>query len=349
MQRKEGNTASKMNISKIAELSGVSAATVSRVLNHAEFVRPDTRERVMRVIKAYDYIPNESARGLSKSSSNLIAVICPDVRNSFYQEVLSGVARVAEKEGYDVLLYNTDEHQEKEHRILRILKGRNLAGIILTPVRGSDMLTGELVESFEEQGIPVVLFDRDVFGKEFSLVIADNAKSAFEAVSTLIGEGHSKIALIGGDTDSRPVRERRLGYEMAIRAAGLTIRKEFMASCDQKSEIAYQKVKKMMEMPDPPTAFFTSNSTMTMGCLRYMTERRLVIGRDVSIIAFDDIEALRAIGFNLSVVDQHPLDIGEHAMRIMAKYLREGKTGHELEVISPTMILRGSEKIKSIQ
>lgn len=346
---KTENATPKMNIGKIAKLAGVSAATVSRVLNHADSVRPDTKDRVMRVIKEYDYIPNESARGLSKSSSNLIAAIYPDVRNSFYQEVLSGVTKVAEKEGYDVLLYNTNEQQEKEHRILRILRGKNLAGIILTPVRGSDTLTGELIESFEELGIPVVLLDRDVFGRESSLVLADNVKGSFEAVNTLIQEGHTRIALIGGDTDSRPIRERRFGYEMAMRGAGLAIRKEFLASCDQKSDIAYEKVKTMMEMDEPPTAFFTTNNTMTLGCLRYMTENNLIIGEDISIIAFDDIEALRTIRFNLSVVDQHPQEIGEHAMRIMVQYLKEGKTGHVLEIISTTMILRGSEKLKSIQ
>lgn len=343
-------TVEKMNISKIANLAGVSVTTVSRVLNHPESVREETRKRVQQIIREYDYAPDERAKFLSEGKSNLIALIIPDIRSAFFQQVIAGATQVAENAGYDILLYNTDEQPIRQHRILKALRRKSLSGVIMTPAHGPDEDTPELVSGLEREGVSIALLDRDLPDKEhLPLVLADNVNSSYEAVNVLIGEGHRKIALVSGDSCSRPLVERRAGYVKALQEAGIPIHDEWIAYCDHSIDTAYVKIKAMMESEDPPTAIFSSNDMMTMGCLRYITENNLEIGSDISIISFDDIEVLRTIRYKLSVVDQQPQQIGEQATRLLLRCLDGATEGPMREIVPSKLILRGSEKIRTVQ
>ena len=123
------------------------------------------------------------------------------------------------------------------------------------------------------------------------------------------------------------------------------VRRDYEMDGDQKCDMAYQKMKVLMEQPDPPTAIFTSNNMMTLGCLRYLTEHHLQIGRDIALIGFDDIESLQMIGFHLSVVTRSEVQMGVLAMEMILRGL-ENPTQHECRKIATELILRGSEKCR---
>ncbi len=198
---------------------------------------------------------------------------------------------MAEQNHYNVFFFNSDENVLKEQEFLRMVVGQHLAGIIITPIDSFAAVTRELLQDLENKGIPVVLLDRDIRGGNFSTVLAENEKGAYLAVSQLIREGHEKIAIIEGMPSNRPIYERSRGYRKAMDDYEIPIRGEYMVRGDQKSDLAYEMTGKLMGLPEPPTAIFTCNNMMTLGCLRYLTEQGLMIGRDISLIGFDDIGA----------------------------------------------------------
>ena len=341
-------TVTKLTITQIAQKAKVSVATVSRVINDAACVKPETRERVLKIIEEYDYVPNSSAQSLSKSSSQNIGVILPALENPFFQRVLRGVTRVADEKGYNILIYNTDEQVEKEHRILRSAKGADLAGLMISPVIYQDYEANEILKTFERNNIPVVLVDRSIEGSDFNQVLVDNEKGAYDAVSSLIKAGHEKIGFLKGDSNVYPIREREHGYLRALDESGIAFRKEYVISCDQKYDIAYRNMKNLMEQPDPPTAIFTSNNMMTLACVRYLLQKGFRIGEDISLIGFDEIEMFELLNIRISTVTRSEEEMGEAAMEMILRRMKDGIKEHECLMLSTSLVLRGSEMCRSL-
>lgn len=324
-------------------MAGVSTATVSRVLNNADCVKPETRDRVMKVISEYNYIPNNSARTLSTNSSQLIGIMFPDLENPFFLANIRGMTQVADQYGYSVLLLNSDENPTREHEILKVAKGGNLAGLIASPVKCNDQITADILKSYEASGVPVVLLDRDLLDNQFCKVLSDNEQGSYEAVSHLIRIGHKRIGLLQGDSEIFPVRERTKGYIRALEENHIPVREEYIMQCDQRSELAYHQMRFLMNRFNPPTAIFTANNMMTLGCLRYLTENKIQVGKDISLIGFDDIDILRSIGFALSAVSRDEKKMGEVAMNMLVKRMNGMTAIRKCEIVPTHLILRGSE------
>lgn len=335
-----------MNIRDIAQKAGVSTATVSRVLNNSDSVKQKTKDHVLRVINEYDYAPSAIAKSLSVQNTHNIGVIFPDIENPFFSKALKGIAQVAEKNLYNVFLFNSDETVKRERVFLNVVRHQRLDGVIISPTNRYDEDIRSVLESFEQQGIAVVLFDRDMEGGNFSRVMAEDKKGAYMAVKQLIQEGHEKIAIIEGNTLNRPVSERKSGYRKAMKEFHIPMRKEYMMRADQKSELAYLATKKLMNLEEPPTAIFTCNNMMTLGCLRYFTENDIRVGKDISLIGYDDIEVLRLIDYKLSVVNRSEQDMGQIAMEMLLDRIKNPGSGIKKVTVPTELILRGSEKLR---
>ncbi len=337
-----------MNISDIAQKAGVSTATVSRVINNSKRVSLKTREKVAAVIEENNFVPNAIARSLSVQSTSNIGVIFPDIENPFFSKAFYGVTAVAEQNNYNVIFFNSHEAEsvEKEQEFLKMVKGQQLAGIIITPIDRFAAGTKELLEDLEKSGIPVVLLDRDIKGGNFSIVLAENKRGAYLATEQLIKEGHEKIAIIEGSPAISSVYERSMGYRKAMDHYEIPIRGEYMVRANQRTELAYYMTEKLLNLPDPPTAIFTCNNMMTLDCLRYLTEHKILIGRDISLIGFDDNDVLKAVDFKLSVVDRSESEMGRKAMKMLLKRLTDPSAEIEKEIVPVELILRGSEKFK---
>lgn len=340
-----------MNIREIAQQAGVSSATVSRVLNNSGYVKNETRQKVMEVVKAHDYVPNEIARSLSIQDSFSIGVIIPDIENEFFSKVISGINAVAEKYHYNLIFWGTNETLAKEHSCLELVKSRWLKGVLITPISDSDEMTKEQLLSLEKSGVPVVLIDRDVRGAQFDGVFVDNRQGACDGVTELIQAGHRRIAVITGPNTSRPGKERYKGYVQAMEEHGLPIRPEYVACGDFKIAKAYACTKRLMELPEPPTAIFSSNNLSTLGCLKYFTEKKLTLGKDISLLGFDDIETLKMIDYRISVVDRDAKQQGMEAMKLLLECFESGGKNRQRGkriTVPYQVILRGSEQLKTI-
>lgn len=339
-----------MNIYDIAKEAGVSPSTVSRVLNNRDNVKKDTREKVLQVIEGKAYKPNLLARSLSVGVSRNIAFLVPDIENPFFSKVLHGISDCAIEKDYNVFMFGTDENTEREHKVLENLKLEMMMGLIITPVSEKDEETVEFLKRFEQQGIPIVLVDRDIRGCKFDGVFSNDVESSCEAVECLIEEGHKKIGVITGPETSKPGYDRCAGYKRALKKHNIEINENYIVRGGFKEEGAYCAMKVLMEQKEPPTAVFSCNNMTTLGCLRYMQEKGMKLTRDISMVCFDEIKELEYTDIRLTSVARPIYEMGYEAMHILEKrYEDKEKRGSDRYIIrrhtvNPKLVKRGSEK-----
>lgn len=344
-----------MNIYDVAKEAGVSPATVSRVLNESKSVKKETREKVLSVIKGKNYVPNVLARNLSSGECRNIAFVVPDIENPFFGKILHGITDKARDRNYNIFMFGTDEDPKKELQVLNSLKTEMIKGLIVIPVSEYNRETELRLSRFEKQNVPVVLVDRDIMGAEFDGVFSEDAEGVYEAMDLLIKEGHKNIAIIAGFETSRPGYERLKGYKKALEDNGIELNPAYIVNGKFREEESYRAMKALMEMENPPTAIFASNNLATLGCLRYMKERGLKLGRDISLIGFDDIKELEYAGLNLTVVTRPVYEMGCEAMELLESRFQgrdSGNAAHKAIIrrnyAKTWLIKRGSEKyIKS--
>ncbi len=334
------------NIYEIAVEAGVSIATVSRVMNQSASVSEKSKKKVLAAVEKLNYVPNGTARSLSTSSSNLVGAVVPDINNPFFASVLQGVTRAADEKGLNVFLFSTDESCEREHQVLMTMREHRMCGIIIAPVSERDEQTLQQLTNFEERGVPVVLLDREIGNDQFDSVVTDDEDGVYRAVTTLIREGHRDIAVITGPDASRPGRERAKGYFKAMEEFNIPIRPEYVREGDFKSDRAWGETLTLMALPGPPTAILSSNNMTTYGCLRAFSQLKLKVGRDIALIGFDDIDALKWLNYDISVINRDVPFMGEHAMRMLMRRIASETNEQRTRVILPTeLILRGSERL----
>ncbi len=336
-----------LTIHDIARALGVSSATVSRVINHSGYVKEETQKKIEQFIRENNYTPSAVARSLSKQDTSSIGVIIPDIENSFFSGVIRGISEIAEKNGYNILFFGTNENPGIEHRFLNTVKEQRLKGVIITPASNHDDVTRDFLVDLDRSGVPVVLVDRDLHHSNFDGVFVDNFQGAYDAVETFLRLGHERIAIIAGPETSKPGKERLEGYLSAMNRLGGAVREQYIARGDFKVEMGYELTGKLLSVPVPPTAIFSSNNLMTIGCLKYLVEKNYRLGSDISVIGFDDIDILNYVGFRLSVVSRAVSEMGTAAMDILLERLENPRTDDNARrIVFPTsLVLRGSEKI----
>lgn len=332
-------------INDIAGKAGVSLTTVSRVLNDSGYVKKETKIRVLKAIEELNYTPSAIARSLSKSKTNTIGVLIPEINNQFYGEVIKGISQVADECGLNIILCNTDENIQKELKALKLLKEQRIRGIIIAPTSVEDEQNGEYLKTIEQLGIPVVLLDGHVKHSDFNGVFVDNIKGAFDGTEALIKAGHKKIAIITGRMNSDAAQNRLIGYKKALAINNIDIDDKYILFGDYGQESAYRCTKEIIEMEDRPTAIFISSNKMTVGCVKAIRSHKLRMPEDIAIVGFDKVDILNSLGMNISFIDGPTTELGIVSMKILVENLNN-KQGSEVKNITlmPKLVLKGSEK-----
>jgi LacI family transcriptional regulator len=334
-----------VTISDIAKGAKVSHATVSRVLNSSGYVKDETRKRVLEVIKDLNYTPSAIARSLSTSRTSTIGVIIPDINNLFFGEIVKGITEIADLHNLNIILCDTDEDKDKELRAINVLKEQRIQGLIITPTFYKKAGNCENLNTLKNLGIPIILIDGHVEYLDFSGVFIDHIKGAYDGTAALIEAGHRKVAIITGDMNSRPAKERLKGYEKALEAYNIPIENDYIFYGDYKYETAYEITKQILKMHNRPTAIFVSSNTMILGCIRAFHEEKLSIPEDMAIIGFDKVDVLDIIGMNISFINGPSNELGRTGMKMLLELLGSKKrTEIKRVTILPEVVLKGSEK-----
>jgi LacI family transcriptional regulator len=338
-----------ITISDIAKKTGVSLATVSRVLNNSGYVKIETREKILNAIKDTNYTPSAIARSLSKNKTNTIGVVVPDITNSYFGEIIKGISEVAEKNDLNIILFNTDDNLDKELKALDILKAQRIQGVIMTPNFGGDEINTHYINKLENLGIPLVLVAADVKYSNLNGVFVDNMKGAFDAASILIKEGYTKIGIIKGQKDSKPALDMFMGYQKALLYNNLEVREDYIYTADFKLDLAYDITKRILKMKDRPKALLVSSNMMTLGCVKAVLEGKMKIPEDLAIIGFNKTDVFDLIGLGISYVDDSAIELGRTSMEMLNELIKdENKNDVRRITVRPVVVLKGSEKGKNI-
>jgi len=334
-----------VTINDIAVKVGVSHATVSRVLNNSGYVKDETREKIVKVIKELNYTPSAIARSLSTSKTNTIGVIIPDINNLFFGEIIKGITEIADEHNLNIILCVTDEDKDKELKAINVLKQQRIQGLIITPTFYKKMDNGENLNALKNLGIPIILIDGHVEYLDFSGIFIDHIKGAYDGTDALIQAGHRKIAIITGDMNSRPAKERLQGYQKALLANNIPIDNEYIFYGDYTHQTAYEITKEILKMDNRPTAIFVSSNTTILGCMKAFHEEKINVPNDMAIIGFDKIDVLNIIGMNISFINGPSIELGRIGMKMLLDNL-SSKEPMEIkrQTILPELLLKGSEK-----
>jgi len=334
-----------VTINDIAVRVGVSHATVSRVLNNSGYVKDETREKILAVIKELNYTPSAIARSLSTSKTNTIGVIIPDINNLFFGEIIKGITEIADEQHLNMILSVTDEDKDKELKAINVLKQQRIQGLIITPTYYKNSCNSDNLDALKNLGIPIILIDGHVEYLDFSGVFIDHVKGAYEGTVALIEAGHRKIAIITGDMKSRPAKERLVGYEKALEANNIPIDNEYIFYGDYTHQTAYEITKRILKMDNRPTAIFVSSNTTILGCMKAFHEEKINVPKDMAIIGFDRIDVLNIIGMNISFINGPSIELGRIGMKMLLESLNNKEPRSiKRQTILPELLLRGSEK-----
>ena len=265
----------------VAKQAGVSPSTVSRVLTGSAMVSEENRRRVNEAITALGYRPNRVASHLRRQKTHKIGVIVPDIENPTFSEAIRVIEDVAYREGYRVLLCNSEDQPEKQRAYLETLVDERVEGIILVPF----ISDGRDVSAVIDRGVPLVAFDRPVADPRADAVLGDDLDTCRRATDYLIEMGHREIAFISGIVELKPGADRLAGYEAAMRKHGLT---EHVVSGGFKTEGGRAAMTSLLACERGMSAVIVSNNMMTIGALRAIRDHEVRVPDELSVIVIND-------------------------------------------------------------
>lgn len=304
---------SKPNIQDVARLADVSIATVSRVINNQGGVRKVTEERILKAIEELGYIRNAAARTMKRKETNTIGVIVPDIKNPFFPLVMAGIEQKAREKDYFTILSSTNESPIIEEKIVKNFIERGVDGVIITTANED----GEHLNLLQEQNIPIVAVDRSIRSFDVDTVLVDNVKGSYQAVQHLILQGNRKIAIICGPQNTTPGFERFIGYKKALEDYNIPLDERYVVQGDFGEHSGYLATRQLNELDDRPTAIFSSNNLMTIGCMKALEEIEWKLGDEVAFIGFDDVDIATFLSPKLSVVTRPMNAVGEIAFTFL--------------------------------
>jgi len=342
MSHQESQIAGKVTIFDVAEASGVSYGTVSRVINNDPHVRAATRTRVMDAIERLGYVTNRQAQNLAKGQTHVIGVLVPELGNGYIGEIMRGIDSELDHAGYDLMLFTTHRRAAKESTYVASLAQGVVEGLLLVLPRNPADYLGVL----NTRKFPHVLIDHQGVDTNSPAVGATNWQGGFVATEYLIGLGHTRIGFITGWMDLGCTQDRLAGYQAALRAHHLPEIPELIYEGDffQSSGIAGANV--LLDLPEPPSAIFASNDVMAMGAMDAIRHRGLRIPDDVSVIGFDNIPQSAVVYPPLTTIQQPLEQMGRVATQVLLDMLKNpAKQVARIEL--PTELIERSSAIQN--
>lgn len=270
----------------VAEAVGVSARTVSNVVNGYVHVSPEMRRKVQEACDRLGYYPNAMARNLRTGRTRLLALVVPEIAIPYFAELAQAVISEARKVGYGVLIDQTDGDIERERELISSIAGRQMFdGLIFSPIAigGEDLRAG--------LNMPTVLLGEHIPDSSLTHVAIDNVSAAEEATRHLLDRGRRRIAAIGAGARGETADLRTVGFLAAHTAAGLEVKPDqLVCVAEFHRDDGAAAMRRLLDSGSPPDAVFCYNDLLALGAARAALERGLRIPEDLAIVGFDDIE-----------------------------------------------------------
>ena len=330
-----------MTIKDIARLSGCSVSTISRVINDRPDVRPETKEHVLAIMRQVGFIPNSNARQLKIQQSRSVVFVVKGTHNMFFADLLVHLQQVVGMYGYSGIVSYLDEDADEVAAVEKVLREVKPKGIIFL---------GGNVEHFR-QGfgaipVPAVLatvVSPDLDFPNLSMVGVDDQAAAYQAVTSLIAQGHRRICVIGGPATSHPSRMRRLGAQQAMEDNGIVFDPRLYGLSSYDFESAYNTMNSLLARRAQFTAVFAMSDVIAIGVIRALASAGYKVPEDISVMGFDGIVMSRYCVPALASVVQ-PTD--ELALRCVELLIRQIEHGAPAQTVILSPAIQEGESVR---
>jgi LacI family transcriptional regulator, galactose operon repressor len=323
-------------VTDVARRAGVSVSTAARVLSGHGYASDRTRRLVLKAAKELGYVPNQVARSLRTRQTRMIGLLIGDVENYFYSAIAKNVESVAKDAGYHVVLCNSDDNPENEREYLKLLEAMRVDALIVTPTSTNRRYLSRLME----KDVVIVQMDRRVEGLPADAIVVDNEAGAADAVRCLIEAGHTRIGILTGELDVATASQRLAGYERALTERGITVQQGLIRTGSFHRDHAVEDAMELIRARPMPTAIFAANNILAEATLMALAQLNLHIPRDVSVVAFDDVQWMSMIEPPLTTVRQPVADMARTAAELALRRLREGRQGQPSSMVFGTELIR---------
>lgn len=321
------------NLLDVAKSAGVSAMTVSRVVNGSGRVSPELRSRVEQALAETGYMPNTVARNLRARRTDAIALVLPDMTNPFFTTLAQGVETAAREAGIAMLLANSDESEEEERRLVALLLQRQVDGILIVPAGPGT----ETIRLCRKRRVPLVVVDRRPAEPGSDVVRADSEGGAHQLGRLLVGLGHHHMAVLSGPAPVPTAIDRVAGFNRAVvDEAGLP--EPFVLHGAFTIDSGREMARSAMRQTPRPTALFAVNNFIAIGVLHALEELGLRVPDDVAVVGFDDLPRAMVTFPFLTVAAQPAFEIGRQGVGMLLNRLAD-PDGHAHEVVLPTELV----------
>ena len=330
-----------VTIRQIAEHARVSTATVSHVINSTAYVSPELRQRVLAAVRELGYQPSALARSLRTKQTKTVGIVIPDITNPFFADVVRGAEDLLLQEGYTLIIGNSDGEARKQEQYYRAFCSKQVDGLLMVVApaeHAPDYLLNHNCEA-----IPVVYLDRTYRGLRGDGVMADNSGGSYNAVCHLLELGHRRVAIITGPPQLQNARMRLEGYQRALEQYQVEAESELVREGRFDVDSGYEQTNALLGLNPRPTGLFVSNTLMSMGCLRALSEHRVRCPEEMALVSFDDIFWFDLLRPSISAVAQPSYELGAKAAEMLLKRLSGHLNGPPChKVLETKLVVRDS-------
>ena len=327
-----------ISIKDVARLAGVSASTVSRVVNQRQYVKPEIRERVLALVKETGYVPNNAARSMVLKRTFTVGIVIPYAFNMFQRQLFSSIEHHLESFGYRTSFFFAKWEPESELKCLRRLKGEKLDGVIMI----HEIRHPEFYEYLSRSTLPAVFCTFERPELDFPSIHVDEEEGARAATRHLIELGHRRIALLSGSQFSFAT-QREVGYRTALEAAGIAFDEKLTVRAPYYSaEEGRESMRDLLSSARPLTAVFAETDELAIGAIRALFESGFSVPRDVSVVGFDDIDICAFLSPSLTTVRQPIQEMGKKTAELMSGLIAGEEMDTSSMVFDHELIVRES-------
>lgn len=335
------NKPHQITIKDIARTLGISASTVSRALKNHPDISEETKQQVQQLASQVNYRPNTLALGLRKQKTNTIGVVIPEIVHHFFSTVISGIDDVAYKAGYNTILCQTNESEVRERNCIQNMIDMRVDGFLISISKNTTDFSH--LKRLNDDGIPIVFFDRVCQEIPSHRVITDDFEGARIATRHLINSGCKNIAHLTGASSLIISQQRRDGYLTALREANLTVNTNYIIEADSHKAINENSDKLITIAPEIDGLFAINDST-AIAAIQLLQRNGYNIPHDIKVIGFGDGPLTEIVSPTLSTVEQKGYDMGAEAMRMLIRQIESGiiTTEYETRIFTPNLQPRES-------
>ena len=318
-----------VTIKKIAEYAGVSIGTVSRALNNDPFIALKTRSKIKELARELDYVPNSIGKGLQSKKSFLIGFLISNIKNSFYDEILQGIGKIASKNNYGLLVGITEDNYKNEIEQLQLFREKAVDGIIVSNYQKE---TIQYLKRIEKSGKPIVFSDIEPYDLHTPTVRTDDVRASEITMEHLVKLGHTQIAYCYN------INSNSINRYNACVAWAKNNNIQLPVLCKDKSELL-----SLLKTDSKPTAIICYSDWIAIELMQILKQEGVRVPEDISIVGFDDINIAHWPEFNLTTIRQPKIELGELSAKLLFDLINKEDDVSSV-IIKPELIVRDSTR-----